>query len=364
MRALTSFAIAALATLSATQEHASPKLRRVPDYLEGRERRAAEIYQRVVPTVVTIFTSQQALLGRSDEPRQGLGSGVLISPDCHVLTAAHVVDGSDAIVVKTNRGSMHPAKLLFSEPSADIALIQFIEPLPELPHAALGNSDDLAVGQDVYVLGAPYGLENSYTLGNISGFREFGRLYDGTIVAEFIQTDAAINSGNSGGPMFNSRGEVVGISSRILSQSGGFQGLGFVVTINTAKQLLALEERAWTGLDTIFLDRAKLAAILNLDYEGGLLVQNVARGSPAEHAGLRGGTIPARIGERELLLGGDLILEIGSQEACHSECLVRARTHIQDQSRIQSRIPVKFLRGGVGMDVVIDVSATRRSFLN
>ncbi len=204
MRALASFAIAALATLSVTQEHASPKLRRVPDYLEGRERRAVEIYQRVVPTVVTIFTSQEALLGASDEPRQGLGSGVLISPDCHVLTAAHVVDGSDAIVVKTHRGSMHPAKLLFSEPSADIALIQFIEPLPELPHAALGNSDDLAVGQDVYVLGAPYGLENSYTLGNISGFREFGRLYDGTIVAEFIQTDAAINSGNSGGPMFNS----------------------------------------------------------------------------------------------------------------------------------------------------------------
>lgn len=216
---LASFAIAALATLPITQEHASPKLRRVPDYLEGRER-------RVVPTVVTIFTSQETALGASDEASQGLGSGVLISPDCHVLTAAHVVDGSDNIIVKTHEGSMHPAKLLFSEPSADIALIQFIEPVPELPHAALGNSDDLAVGQDVYVIGAPYGLENSYTLGNISGFREFGRLYDGTIVAEFIQTDAAINSGNSGGPMFNSRGEVVGISSRILSESGGFQGLG------------------------------------------------------------------------------------------------------------------------------------------
>ncbi len=356
---LASFAIAALATLPITQEHASPKLRRVPDYLEGRERRAVEIYQRVVPTVVTIFTSQETALGASGEASQGLGSGVLISPDCHVLTAAHVVDGSDNIIVKTHEGSMHPAKLLFSEPSADIALIQFIEPVPELPHAALGNSDDLAVGQDVYVIGAPYGLENSYTLGNISGFREFGRLYDGTIVAEFIQTDAAINSGNSGGPMFNSRGEVVGISSRILSESGGFQGLGFVVTVNTAKQLLALEERAWTGLDTIFLDRAKLAAILNLDYEGGLLVQHVAKGSPAERAGLRGGTIPARIAGRELLLGGDLILEMGNQEACHRECLVRARTHIQHQNTIS----VKFLRGGVVMEVELDVSATRRSFL-
>jgi len=354
-----SLAVAALATLPVAQEHASPKLRHVPNYLEGRERHAVEIYERVVPTVVTIFTSQQDALGAGDEPLQGLGSGVLISPDFHVLTAAHVVDGADAIAVKTHDGSVHPAKLLFSEPSADIALIQLTEPVPELPHAALGNSDDLAVGQDVYVIGAPYGLENSYTLGNISGFREFGQLYDGTIIAEFIQTDAAINSGNSGGPMFNSRGEVVGISSRILSESGGFQGLGFVVTINTAKQLLALEERAWTGLDTIFLDRAKLGAVLNLDYEGGLLVQRVAKGSPAEQAGLRGGTIPARIAERDLLLGGDLILEMGDQAACHRECLVRARAHLQHENRIA----VKFLRGGVIMNVELDVSATRRSFL-
>ena len=360
MRVLLRLAILFSVALADAQEHAAPKVRQIPSYLEGRERNAVELYEQVVPTVVTIFTSQQVFTKVGEEAQRGMGSGVLISSDGHVLTAAHVVDGSDVIVVKVHDGSMHEAELLFSEASADIALLLLKAPAPDLPHAALGDSDLLAVGQAVYVIGAPYGLENSYSLGNISGFREFNRLYDGTILAEFIQTDAAINSGNSGGPMFNSKGEVIGISSRILTESGGLQGLGFVVTINTAKQLLALEERAWTGLDSIFLDRDRLASFLNLDYEGGLLVQRVARGSPADKAGIRGGTIPAEIAGRELLLGGDLILEMGGQEACHAACLVQSASQIRQHDHIR----VKLLRGGKLMEVVLDVSETRRNFLD
>ena len=360
MRVLLCPAILFSVALADAQEHTEPKVRQIPSYLEGRERNAAELYEQVVPTVVTIFTSQQVFTKVGEEAQRGMGSGVLISSDGHVLTAAHVVDGSDVIVVKMHDGSMHKAELLFSEGSADIALLLLKAPAPDLPHAALGDSDLLAVGQAVYVIGAPYGLENSYSLGNISGFREFNRLYDGTILAEFIQTDAAINSGNSGGPMFNSKGEVIGISSRILTESGGFQGLGFVVTINTAKQLLALEDRAWTGLDSIFLDRDRLATFLNLDYEGGLLVQRVARGSPADKAGIRGGTVPAEIAGRELLLGGDLILEMGGQEACHAACLVQSASQIRQHDHIR----VKLLRGGKLMEVVLDVSETRRNFLD
>ncbi len=144
-------------------------------------------------------------------------------------------------------------KLLFSEPRADIALIKLIDP-PDITHAKLGDSDNLAVGQRVYAIGSPYGLEFSFSAGHISGFRDFDRLYDGTILTEFVQTDAAINSGNSGGPLFNTKGDVVGIASRIITASGGSQGLGFVVSINTAKQLLALEERVWIGFEGIFLD--------------------------------------------------------------------------------------------------------------
>ena len=225
----------------------------------------------------------------------GIGSGVLIAPEGLVLTAAHVVEGAETILVKTHDGNLRPAELLFSESAADIALIRLQTPEPALPHATLGDSAALAVGQVAYAIGSPYGLENSLSVGHISAFREFNRLYDGTIQAEFIQTDAAINSGNSGGPVFNSRGEVIGIASRILTVSGGFQGLGFVVAINTAKQLMALEGRPWIGIEGIFLGRQQLGGLFNLDLDGGLLLLRVAKGSPADKAGLRGGLVPARL---------------------------------------------------------------------
>ena len=341
------------------QEHATPKVRVAPAYLSGDEVQAVELYREVLPTVVTVLTSRHVLTQEGQEHQGGIGSGVLISPESHVLTAAHVVAGAAEITVGTHDGTLFPAELLFSESSADIALIRILPPVPELEHAKLGDSDRLAVGQRTYAMGSPFGLANSFSVGHISGFREFNRLYDGTILAEFIQTDAAINSGNSGGPIFNSKAEVIGIASRILTVSGGFQGLGFVVAINTAKQLLALEDRAWVGIDGIFLNREKLARLLNLDLAGGLLIQRVAKGSPADKAGLRGGSLPARILGRDTLLGGDLILQLDTQEACHSECLVGARKLLTGLDRIS----VKFLRGGKVMATVIDVSATRRNFL-
>ena len=347
------------ATAIQAQEHAAPKVRTPPDYLQGEEARAAGLYREVLPTVVTILTSRQVVTQEGLEQQQSIGSGVLISPECHVLTAAHVVDGADTINVQTHDGKIRAAELLFSEPSADIALIRFVVPEAGLPHARLGDSDRLAIGQLAYAIGSPYGLQESLSVGHISAFRTFGQLYDGTIKAEFIQTDAAINSGNSGGPVFNSQGEVIGIASRILTVSGGFQGLGFVVAINTAKQLVALEDRVWIGIEGIFLDQEQLALLLNLDVQGGLLIQRVAKGSPAEKAGLRGGSLPARILNRDILLGGDLIVEMGEQETCHAECLARAHRHVAGLDRIA----VKFLRGGKNMETVIDVSATRRNFL-
>ena len=299
------FLFTAWAPMLDGQEHAAPKVRVAPDYLSGQEAQATQLYREVLATVVTVLTSQRVLTQEGQGQQGGIGSGVLISPECHVLTAAHVVEVADEITVRTHDGMLFPAELLFSESSADIALLRILPPVPELKHAKLGDSDRLAVGQRTYAMGSPYGLVNSFSVGHISGFREFDRLYDGAILAEFIQTDAAINSGNSGGPVFNSKGEVIGIASRILSVSGGFQGLGFVVAINTAKQLLALEDRAWVGIEVIFLNREELAH-LNLDLPGGLLIQRVAKGSPADKAGLRGGSLPARILGQDTLLGGDL----------------------------------------------------------
>ena len=354
------FLCAFLTSSCSTEVIAGPKERSAPAYLTPEEAQATRVYQRVLPSVVTIFTSQKVFQQGQEGQQGSLGSGVLISSKCHVLTAAHVVSGAEEILVKTQDGKVHPAEFLFSEASADIALIKFIDPVPGVVHAELGDSDQLLVGQVAYAIGSPYGLENSFSVGHISGFRDFGRFYDGTIPAEFIQTDAAINVGNSGGPLLNSTGQVIGIASRILSVSGGFQGIGFVVPINTAKALLSFKNRVWLGIEGIYLNQEGVAKLLNRDLTGGLLVERVAKGSPADKAGLQGGSVAARMLGRDFLLGGDLVISFGNEKACSSECLVDANKRFAESDRL----PVRFLRGGVIMETTIDLSESRKNFLD
>ena len=334
--------------------------RQMPEYLTSDEIQSAKVYQKALPAVVTIYVSHEVYQDAGSVQRGGIGSGVLISSEGHVLTAAHVVKGAEEIVVKTQDENMRPAELLFSEATADIALIKLTTPAPELKHAELGDSDQLVVGQAAYAIGSPYGLENSFSAGHISGFRSFDRYYDGAIQAKFLQTDAAINMGNSGGPLLNSKAQVIGIASQILSVSGGFQGIGFVVPINTAKELLSLKDRVWLGIEGIYLNREGIAKLMNWDLKGGLLIERVAKGSPADKAGLMGGTVPSRMLGRDFLLGGDLILEFGSQEACDSDCLVEVNKRFGGMDKIL----VKYLRGGKIQETTIDLTSTRRNFLD
>ncbi len=353
------FLLTAVVTNAQEPLHAPVKKRSFPTDLSGSERNVAQLYQKVLPTVVTIHTTSNAITERGPVQNQGLGSGVLISHDCHILTAAHVVDGSSKIVVKTQDGKKRNATVLFSEKSADIALLKLDVTDSSLAHATLGDSDALAVGQHIYAIGSPYGMENSFSAGIISAFRGFNTLYDGTVSIEFIQTDAAINSGNSGGPLFNSKGEVIGIASSILTVSGGFQGIGMAVTINTAKELLAFEQRPWIGVESVFLRQEELSKLFNLNIPGGLLIQKVAQGSPAGKAGLRGGYIKANINGRQILFGGDIILHIGPQAACHIGCLESVKNQLVDKDKIELR----YLREGKEYTTTVDVSEVRKNFL-
>ncbi|WP_430967303.1 S1C family serine protease [Spongiimicrobium sp. 2-473A-2-J] len=353
------FLFTAVVTNAQEPLHAPVKKRSFPTNLSGSERNVAQLYQKVLPTVVTIHTTSNAITERGPVQNQGLGSGVLISHDCHILTAAHVVDGSSKIVVKTQDGKKRNATVLFSEKSADIALLKLDVTDSSLAHATLGDSDALAVGQHIYAIGSPYGMENSFSAGIISAFRGFNTLYDGTVSIEFIQTDAAINSGNSGGPLFNSKGEVIGIASSILTVSGGFQGIGMAVTINTAKELLAFEQRPWIGVESVFLRQEELSKLFNLNIPGGLLIQKVAQGSPAGKAGLRGGYIKANINGRQILFGGDIILHIGPQAACHIGCLESVKNQLVDKDKIELR----YLREGKEYTTTVDVSEVRKNFL-
>ena len=344
---------------NAQMKHAPAKNRVLPKNLPAAELAIAKLYQNVLPAVVTIYTTSKAFTEKGAIQNQGLGSGVLISGDCHILTAAHVVDGSSKIKVKTQDGKLRDATVLFSEKSADIALLKLDVLDVKLSHATLGDSDMMAVGQNIYAIGSPYGMENSFSSGIVSAFRNFNSLYDGTVNIEFIQTDAAINSGNSGGPLFNSKGEVVGIASSILTVSGGFQGIGMAVTSNTVKGLLAFEDRPWIGIESVFLTGEELSELFNLNLTGGLLVQKVAKSSPADRAGLKGGSISANVSGKPILFGGDIILKIGTQETCHVGCIEGVRNVLANKNKID----VIYLRGGKERMVTIDASEVRKNFL-
>ena len=167
----------------------------------------------------------------------------------------------------------------------------------------------MQVGDDVFVVGAPYGLSHSLTVGHVSGRHISKEMIAGLSNLEILQTDAAINQGNSGGPMFNMAGEVVGIVSQILSRSGGFEGLGFAVTTNVARKLLFNNRSFWSGVDAYMLTD-DLARIFNLPQAAGLLVMRAAENSPASDLRLEAGTVRANIGGAELIVGGDIILEV------------------------------------------------------
>jgi serine protease Do len=238
-----------------------------------------------------------------------IGSGVLISPDGKVATAAHVVQLMDNILVEFPGEDPVPARVIDSEPRADISLLQLSVVPRDVTVAPLSDSDRVQVGDPVMIIGAPYGLSHSLSTGVISARWEPNTVTRDFPKAEFFQTDAVINTGNSGGPMFNRTGELVGIVSHNITKSGGSEGLGFVVTANTVKKLLLDRHRTWYGLDTEFVSGA-VAEALGLPQPGGLLVKHVVDDSIASRLGLRGGDRLAIVEGQQLVVGGDIVLKI------------------------------------------------------
>ncbi|MBI4638785.1 MAG: trypsin-like peptidase domain-containing protein [Candidatus Rokubacteria bacterium] len=272
----------------------------------------AQVFKRVSPSVVVVRTRQKevAASGQGREVSvSGVGSGVLISADGSVMTAAHVVHTADAITVEFLGGETVGARVVASEPEADVSLLQLERVPAGAQVASLGDSDRVEVGDQVFIVGAPYGIGHTLSVGHISARHKPNTVYSGMSLAEFLQTDAAINQGNSGGPMFSMSGAVIGIVSHIISKSGGFEGLGFVVTANMARRLLLEQKSFWSGLDGYLL-WGDLARVFNLPQPVGLLVQRVAERSPAALVGLRGGTMRATIEGQALIVGGDVILAV------------------------------------------------------
>lgn len=272
-----------------------------------------DVFERIHTSVVTIkavMPAEPAAAGSAKSSKPEVGSGVLVTEDGRIMTAAHVVQTADRVTVEFVDGILRPARVLSSIPAADVALIQLVEPPPATAVVApLGDSDSVRVGASVFVVGAPLGINHTLTVGHISARRNTDASLAGLVTLEQFQTDAAINKGNSGGPMFDMRGEVIGIVSFIVSESGGSEGLGFAVTSRVARELLLERNAMWSGVD-MFVLRGAMAAAFNVpDGRAGALIQHVAASSPGERLGLRAGSIRAAIQGNELLLGGDIVLE-------------------------------------------------------
>jgi serine protease Do len=268
-----------------------------------------DTFRRVSPSVVVVRSKGRDIGAGGVTRFNQTGSGVLISSDGRVMTSAHVVNGMDEITVEGIAGEVVRATLLSANTAADVSLLQLERVTAAMQVAQMGDSDAVRIGQQVMVVGAPYGLAYSMSVGWISARWPPNTIFPDMPLAEFLQTTATINTGNSGGPVFDIAGEVVGIVSQNITKSGGSEGLGFLVTINSARKLLVPRKVFWGGLLGTLLT-GDLAAIFNVPAPAGFLVKTVAQGSMASNMGLQGGDRIVSVGGKELALGGDIILSV------------------------------------------------------
>jgi S1-C subfamily serine protease len=311
----------------------------------------AKLFKQVSGAVAVVRIREHASLRRVGEATEqtatidGIGSGALISADGKVVTAAHVVQLADSVSVEFPGKSAVNARVLVSDPAADVALLQLDSVPAGVTPVKLGDSNRAEVGDQVFVIGAPLGISRTLTVGHLSARRSPQEAAGSLAMAELFQTDAAINRGNSGGPLFNMDGEVIGVVSHIVSNSGGSDGLGFAVTSNAARQMLLEEPTLWSGLEGVLLSN-DLARAFNLPVAAGLLVQRVADGSPAQRLGIRGGSFPMHLGDDPLLLGGDVILAVADIKMSEPAARERIRQRLVDIRSSGRALQVIVLRGG------------------
>src|SRR3989442_3850682 len=284
----------------------------------------AALFERVSPTVVSI---QVTKINKAKPQRRFetvVGSGVVIERDGHVLTNAHVVDGAASLSVTLDSGSRASARLVGMDTVTDLALLR-IESSSAVPAARLGDSAALRVGDEVVAIGNPMGLEQTMTRGIVSGLN---RILPGLAEQPMIQTDAPINPGNSGGPLVDRCGSVVGINTFISEEANS---IGFALPINAGKAILRdLREtgrviRSGLGLQAREID-SQVTSILRLPLSPGYLIEVVYDGSPAERAGVRGGSLSVVVQGEEYLVGGDILTAIeGSPIRTHQDYLAKTK---------------------------------------
>jgi S1-C subfamily serine protease len=317
-----------------------------------------KVYRQAAPAVANIVTrTVEYDFFFNPVPVEGAGSGFVMDPRGYILTNYHVVQEAQTIEVTLGDQSRYPAKFIGADQRNDVALIKIEPRSRKLTTLPMGDSATLQVGQHVLAVGNPFGFQSTLTTGVVSALGRTVQTGQTTFIDEAIQTDAAINQGNSGGPLMNSRGEVIGINTAIYTPSGTTAGIGFAIPINTAK-LIAQDlintgrvHRAYLGVEVRPLWPG-LSEALDLPVEEGLLIERATPGGPAERAGLRGGNRVAVAGMRKILIGGDVLVAVDGQKITNQLDL----NLFLNRKRPGDVISVTIYRGRQRMDVRVPLS--------
>jgi S1-C subfamily serine protease len=323
--------------------------------LAGDEIATIELFERASPTVVFISTRQRVVnvwtRNVLSVPR-GNGSGLVWDDLGHVVTNNHVVEGTSEATVRLNDGRSYRAALIGSSPSHDLAVLRINVPFDRPPAVPIGTSGDLRVGQKVFAIGNPFGLDYTLTSGLVSALDRSLEDDDGTTIEHLIQTDAAINPGNSGGPLLDSAGRLIGINTAIYSPSGAYAGIGFAVPVDTVNrvvpQLIAQGRYIRPGLG-VSIDADINRVITERLGVSGVVVLQVQAGSAAEAAGLRSTRVDAD-GE---VIPGDVILAVAGIPVDSIPGLLSAL----EEQRIGDEITVRIWRDGREIEVSLVLQA-------
>ncbi len=304
------------------------------------EQNNIEVFRAISPGVVSINTTTRPR-GFFDSAGQGSGSGSIIDEQGHVLTNHHVIEDAVSVTVSFGGEKAYPARVVGRDPDTDLAVLQVQAPREVLRVVPLGDSDRLTVGQKVLAIGNPFGLDRTLTTGVISGLQRPIQARNGRVIEGAIQTDASINQGNSGGPLLDSQGRMIGINSQIIAPSGGSVGVGFAIPVNIAKRIvpqLIREGRVVRPKLGIYPRAVSDLRGIRLPVEEGLLILEVEQGGSAAAVGLRGVTQT----ENGDFVLGDIITSIDGQKVADQNDLYR----LLDKHQFNDVVQVEIFRDG------------------
>jgi S1-C subfamily serine protease len=314
------------------------------------ERRVSAVYRTASPAVVNITAEIQSYdWFRGQVTQQGTGSGFVYDRQGRIVTNYHVVEAADQLQVTFADGEVRDARLVGADPANDLAVLEVASGADDPAPLGLGDSDALEVGRFVVAIGHPFGLDQTLTTGVVSGLGRVIESPDQGFIGEIIQTDAAINQGNSGGPLLDLDGQVVGVNSAIVSPTGTSAGIGYAIPATTLKRVvpelirngryphphLAVSVQEIPKRFAGYFRRAGIPA----PRDGGLMIRAVARGGPADRAGLRGAGQVGRIGNIRVRYGGDYLVAVdGKSVTTERDLLLLLETNYRVGDEVSLRI--------------------------